>query len=552
MKRLIAVTAALGLGVAGLATAGSASAGTTTSSKAATAATTQAVPVTPSSINWTTCDDPGLTAFGAVCGTLKVPLDYSKPNGAKVTLFMSMVRHTVPDSKYQGIMLVNPGGPGGSGAGLSFLGQLIPNHAGDAYDWIGWDPRGVGQSTPALTCDPNILKGPRPEYVPYNISIQDAWLARSKAYAQKCAQAGGALLDHLTTPDSAKDMDSIRKAMGQQQLNYYGFSYGTYLAQVYGTLFPSHVRRMVLDSNVDPRDVWYQANLAQDPAFDRNTKIWFRWVAKYDSVYHLGATESAVEHLFYDVQNQLQANPAGGEVGADEWADAFQYGGYYQFEWTTIAQVFSDWVHNHDVAELVDWYRGVDGVGDDNGYAMYLATECTDAPWPGVSKYISDNWRVFQKAPYFTWLNAWFNGPCLFWKGQVHHPVSINGSKVKSVLLVDETLDAATPYEGSLEVRKLFPHSSLIAVAGGTTHANTLAGNGCVDNRIATYLLTGKLPPRKAGNGPDVTCQALPKPVPDGATANAQSQAQAQAKVAPGATGTSDLRRRLQEALVRQ
>ena len=98
----------------------------------------------------------------------------------------------------------------------------------------------------------------------------------------------------MTTIDAARDMDSIRAALGQKQINYYGFSYGTYLGQVYSTLFPSHVRRLVMDSNVDPRDVWYKANLNQDVAFNRNIKIWFAWLAKYHNVYHLGSTEKAV------------------------------------------------------------------------------------------------------------------------------------------------------------------------------------------------------------------------------------------------------------------
>ena len=89
-------------------------------------------------------------------------------------------------------------------------------------------------------------------------------------------------------------MDSIRQALGLKQISYYGFSYGTYLGQVYSTLFPSHVRRLIMDSNVDPRKVWYQANLDQDVAFERNINIWFGWLAKYDSVYHLGATRQAV------------------------------------------------------------------------------------------------------------------------------------------------------------------------------------------------------------------------------------------------------------------
>ena len=94
-------------------------------------------------------------------------------------------------------------------------------------------------------------------------------------------------------------MDSIRKALGEKQINFYGFSYGTYLGQVYATLFPNQVRRMVLDGDVDPTRVWYAANLDQDVAFDKNIKIYFDWVAKYDAIYHLGTTGEAVEKRYY-------------------------------------------------------------------------------------------------------------------------------------------------------------------------------------------------------------------------------------------------------------
>jgi pimeloyl-ACP methyl ester carboxylesterase len=522
-RRVIAVTAAIGLGISGLGVglAGSASA----TPRAATPAS-DTVPVTAGSIHWSTCADPSLTSFGAVCAMLSVPLDYSKPHGTQIQLALSMVKHTVPDSKYQGAMLINPGGPGGSGVGLSFLGQLVPNNAGSAYDWVGFDPRGVGSSVPSLSCDNNYFDGPRPSYVPYNPALKTDWLTRSKDYAAACKKAGGALLDHVKTTDSARDMDSIRKALGQKQINYYGFSYGTYLGQVYSTMFPSRMRRMVLDSNVDPRKVWYQANLDQDPAFETNTKIWFAWVAKYDSVYHLGKTEAAVENLWYTTQNQLQADPAGGIVGADEFSDAFEFAAYYQQTWLQLGDTFASWVHGKDTAKLVGLYQEVDGPGDDNEFAMYAATECTDAKWPtSVPNYFSDNWRVFQQAPYLTWNNAWFNGPCLYWQGQAGTPVTIDGSKVKSALLIDETLDAATPYEGSLEVRKLYPNSSLIALPGGTSHANSLNGDACLDNQIAAYLANGTLPSRKAGNRADATCQPLPVPVPTAATAQAQARA---------------------------
>ena len=534
MRRVIAVAAAIGLGVTGVATAGTAYAAQRPSGSSKAASTPATVPVTASSIHWSTCSDPGLTSFGAVCAMLSVPLDYSKPHGKKIQLALSMVKHTVPASKYQGIMLINPGGPGGSGQGLSFLGQLVPGGAGDAYDWIGFDPRGVGASVPSLSCDPNYFAGPRPAYVPYNPALKTAWLTRSKTYAAQCGADGGALLNHVTTIDSAKDMDSIRAATGQRRINYYGFSYGTYLGQVYSTLYPTHVRRMVLDSNVDPRKVWYQANLDQDPAFERNTKIWFAWVAKYDSIYHLGKTEKAVENLWYQTQNELQADPAGGIVGADEFSDAFEYAAYYQQTWLQLGDTFASWVHGKDTAKLVDLYEEVDGPGDDNGFAMYLATECTDTQWPtSINKVFADNWRVFQTAPYLTWNNAWFNGPCSYWPGRASTPVKINGSRVAPILLIDETLDAATPYEGSLETRSLFPRSSLIALPGGTSHANSLNGDACLDNEIAAYLANGTLPHRKAGNRADATCQPLPVPVPTAASMAPQAKARTAAPDLP-------------------
>jgi hypothetical protein len=128
-----------------------------------------------------------------------------------------------------------------------------------------------------------------------------------------------------------------------------------------------------------------------------------------------------------------------------------------------------------------------------------------------------DNWRTFPQAPYFTWQNAWYNAPCLYWPATAGKPVNVNGKGVPNVLMIDETLDAPTPYEGSLEVRKRFPGAVLIAEPGGTSHAITPRGNSCVDDKIAAYLSTGALPARQPGNRADVLCAPLPQPVPAGA-----------------------------------
>src|SRR5206468_3753046 len=147
-----------------------------------------------------------------------------------------------------------------------------------------------GVSKPSLSCLPNYFHGDRPLYEPFQPWLYTIWKKRSAEFAAACGRNQPDLLRHMTTIDSARDMDSIRAALGQKVINYYGFSYGTYLGQVYSTLFPHKVRRAVFDSNVDPRYVWYVANLHQDVAFERNVNIWFGWVARYDSVYHLGKT----------------------------------------------------------------------------------------------------------------------------------------------------------------------------------------------------------------------------------------------------------------------
>ena len=499
-------------------------------------------PTPAMSIAWGPCSDPNLQAFNAQCGLLSVPLDYNNPNGAKIQIAVSRIAHTSSD--YQGVILTNPGGPGGSGQGLNpyLIAHFQADGYGDAagdYDWIGFDPRGVGSSVPAISCDPNYLGPDRPNYIPFTHQLLTTWLSRSQGYARDCASQGAAqsaLLRHMTTADSAKDMDSIRQALGQPQITYYGYSYGTYLGQVYGTLFPSHVRRMILDSNVDPRGVWYQDNLDQDVAFNRNINIWFGWLAQYNSVYHLGSTEQAVARTFYSTEAQLALHPAGGVVGADEWVDAFELPAYYQFFYTPWAQVFSDWVNYHDANatnELINAYETSDGPGDDNEFAVYLGVQCSDVQWPtNWNTWSRDNWRIFSFAPFLTWGNAWFNAPCIYWPARASHPVNINGRGVSSTLLIDETLDAATPFTGSLEVRKLFPNSVLLAEPGGTTHAETPDGDLCVDGTIANYLATGALPPRNNHAEWDKTCPPPPVPVPPAAVPAAAAKDKASARAA--------------------
>ena len=477
----------------------------------------------PPPIDWApACASRSLQAAGGRCGMLTVPLDYTRPNGEKIKIAVSEIKHKTSDAAAQGIMLVNPGGPGGSGLTLSRLGAYVPNGGGDPYDWIGFDPRGVGSSQPSLSCDGNYFPTNRPDYVPFTKTLVHFWWKKSAGYAKKCKQVGGNLLDHIKTTDTINDMESIRKAFDQKKINYYGFSYGTTIGQTYATLHPDRVRRMVMDGVTNPSDTPYTSNLNQDTAFEVTETKFFGWVAEHNDAYGLGTTTKQVRKLWFQMLDKSRQAAFDGQIGPDEWTDAFLGAGYYVYGWTDTADAFKAAV-NGDYGPIEDLYAGANGAGpgSDNGFAIYLGTQCTDAKWPSSkSKIMKDNWRTYAKAPFETWANGWFNGPCRTWAGKADKAsTKIDGAKAPPVLLIEETFDAATPFPGAIEVRKRFPKSVLIEGVNGTTHAGSLSGVSCTDNRIADYLLTGALDKRVKGNQSDVKCDPVPAPEPANAGA---------------------------------
>ncbi|CAF3982423.1 unnamed protein product [Rotaria sp. Silwood1] len=470
-------------------------------------------------IDWKQCGDSGLEKIDAEdveCGFLSVPLDYTRPKGSTIQIAISRIKHKVSADKFQGVILINPGGPGSSGLSLVTIGSAFSKTVSDAYDWIGFDPRGVGSSKPALYCMPTYHDGPTPDYIPRNKQLENFWLMRSESYVRACIKNNSKLLSYMTTIDVVKDMESLRVALLQDQINFYGLSYGTYLGQVYATLFPNRVRRMILDSSVDPRSVWYKLNIDQCSGLDYNLKMWFRWLAKYNNNFQLGETENQVAEKWNDVVKELAINPADGTVGPLEWINVFTPVTYSQLPWTLFGVIFSRWVNQKDFSGLFLFHKMPNKVLVDNKYAVYLSVMCADAKWPQNWKNIRiENWLTFKKAPIFTWYNAWHNAPCQYWPQKANKPVHINGSNIGDILLIIGTLDAPTPFEGSLEVRRRFPRARLIAKPGGMAHALKPGLNQCVTTWIAKYLESGDLPTRKSHNGPDAICPPLPEPNPE-------------------------------------
>ncbi|MEU9667627.1 alpha/beta hydrolase [Streptomyces bobili] len=454
------------------------------------------------------------------CGYVTVPLDYAKPYGKQIKIAVDRIGNTGTKEERQGALVYNPGGPGGSG--LRFPRRVTTKapvwaNIAKAYDFVGFDPRGVGHSAPISCVDPQeFVKAPKADPVPDTEADKRAQRKLAREYAEGCYERSGDMLPYMTTPNTVRDLDVIRAALGEKKLNFLGVSYGTYLGAVYGTLFPGHVRRMVVDSVVNPsrEKIWYEANLDQDVAFEGRWKDWQDWVAANDATFHLGTTRAAVQAKWLELRATAKKSPLGGVVGPAELISFFQSAPYYDSSWVPVATVFSKYVAG-DTQALIDAAAPdlADTAGNassENGNAVYTAVECADAKWPtSWTKWDRDNTRLHKDHPFMTWANAWMNLPCATWPVKQQTPVNVKSHKnLPPVLIVQAERDAATPYGGAVELHDRFKGSRLITEKDAGSHGVTSLANSCVNTRVDAYLLTGKL------DAADVTCapHATPKP----------------------------------------
>ncbi|MBW5486421.1 alpha/beta hydrolase [Streptomyces bambusae] len=474
-------------------------------------------------IDWKDCPADWGLEKPIQCGWVKVPLDYAKPNGRTIDIAVDRIAHTGTKEERQGALLYNPGGPGGSG--MRFPRRVTTKNplwtsTSKAYDFVGFDPRGVGHSTPISCIDPQaFVKAPKADPVPDSEADKRAQRKLAAEYADGCKERSGWMLPFMTTPNSARDLDVLRAALGEQKLNFIGVSYGTYLGGVYATLFPTHVRRMIVDSVVNPskEKIWYEANLDQDVAFQMRWDDWKAWVAKNDAAFHIGDTPEKVEAKWRELRATAKANPLGGVVGPAELLGFFQSAPYYDSSWVPVAQTWSAYLAG-DTQALVDAIAPdmSDTAGNaaaENGNAVYTAVECADAKWPtSWAKWDRDNTALHQEYPFLTWSNAWMNLPCATWRSKQHRPVEVGaGRGLPPVLIVQSERDAATPYEGAVELHRRLAGSRLITEKDAGSHGVTGLKNPCVNSRVDAYLLTGKV------DAYDVTCEPHATPAPPAA-----------------------------------
>ncbi|MFJ9637702.1 alpha/beta hydrolase [Streptomyces sp. NPDC101178] len=465
-------------------------------------------PYTKQKPKWKRCDADAPADFQ--CATIKVPLDYRAPGGKRIDLAISRIRTAEPGKRH-GVLLSNPGGPGGSGTYMPLvLRKELPKSALRKYDLIGFDPRGVGDSSP-VTCG---LTPDEEEWLrPYKEETYAKDVAWARKVADKCRAKAGATLPHITTRNTARDLDVLRAVLGEKKISYLGYSYGTYLGAVYTQLFPGRADRFVLDSAVDPALAW--RGMVQwwawgaEPAFDR----WTAWAAARSQTYGLGDTPKKVDRTFWELVARADEKPIdldGLLVTGDDIRSGMRGA---VFSPLTATEAFVELKKAADgqpaAAGKLTAFTGnaaaarkAAEVPADNMTASFWAVVCGDnsAAWPrNPERYRQD--AIADKGCYPLFGDfASSVKPCAFWNKSVEPATKVNNDA--GSLIVQNEWDSQTPLPSAQALHKDLKRSKMVTVLGGEGHGVYPSGNACTDGTVTGYLLTGKLPAK------DVFCRA--------------------------------------------
>lgn len=444
---------------------------------------------------WGPCPAGAFPVPDLQCTTMKVPLDYGDPGGRTIDLAVSRMPSKHPE-KRRGVLFTNPGGPGGEGLDYPQLLKYLklPESVLDAYDVIGFDPRGVGRSTP-VTCDltPEQLAVGNLPYAdgPADV-VKQAKLAKTEA--QQCRDAAtGPMLPHVTTANTARDMDRIRAALGESRLSYLGASYGTYLGAVYTTMFPGRSDRIVLDSNLGPDGY----DITAMRAFARGMEDRFPDFAKFAAAhpeYGLGRTPAEVTAKFHELAARLDRTPVAEVTGSV--FRGLTFSGLYATDLTPLA---ADW-------QALDQGRPPKPApvwgSVENLFASRFAVICGDSPWPRSVATYQVNVAVDRiRYPLLGAATANISA-CAYWAPPKEQPVRITGHGPSNVLMVQNDRDPATPSVNALKLRKAFGERARMVTADQGGHGVYLGLNQCANTAVTNFLATGERPAR------DVHCAA--------------------------------------------
>src|SRR4051794_3025676 len=474
-------------------------------------------------VSWSDCGG------GFQCATVPAPLDYAHPRGAQIAL--SLIRLPASDPAHRiGSLLINPGGPGGSGVDfVREAGAYYPASVREHFDLVGFDPRGIYRSSPLLCFDS--LEQAQASLPPFPFPQTPAEEQQQRAadarLAAACASHGGAIRDHMSSADAARDMDLLRRVLGDRKLTYLGYSYGSLLGQNYANLFPDNFRALVIDGVVDPI-AWSTGRGAQALTTPVGTRIgsadgaqatlreFFRLcdAAGPDCAFSGGASMR-----FDALAGKLRGHPAQVIDPGTGQTITFTYndligltlGDLYQAAvWPDLASVLAyleGQVSPAVLGEKLAAIRARFGLtANATATATYYANEvegtdgvaCSDTLNPrSFAAWQQSADRNERRYGYFGRVWNWAWSGCRVWPsgaGQDRYLGPWTTRTSAPVLVVGNYFDPATRYQGAVTASHLLPNSRLLSYAGWGHAAFFIAFNACVNDNVANYLVTGRTP----------------------------------------------------------
>ncbi|WP_354643051.1 alpha/beta fold hydrolase [Kitasatospora camelliae] len=437
---------------------------------------------------------------GVEYATIEVPRDYADPAGERLTLALSRRTATDP-ARRRGILLAVNGGPGGDwGLGIDLPAKYAGTPVHEVYDLIGFDPRGTGAST-NLYAEVTVPVAPFDSRPPDSAFDQLAEDMRLRELA--CERAGGELRRHISTPNTARDMDVVRGVLGEERLSFVGYAYGAYVGAVYGSLFPGQLDRSVLDSCVHPGWTWREQFLWQGDAVQRNVDQWAAWTAARHGTFGLGTEPARVLDAVEEAVTRLEALDGGvhlrtlfdGAVGnrsgnRGQWAEL----GRLVAALRTVADA--------DAAGGLLAQQGTWRPADSEGSLRIGVLEAItmEHAWPADLEVYRADMREFRKRfPYGygvlraqPWVGAFrtFTAP--------EPPVKLCRDGYPVGLIVQADGDPMDHYAGGVAMAELLGHRLLTVADSGDHEVYALGGNARLDALVDRYLVSGELPPEGA------------------------------------------------------
>jgi len=461
-------------------------------------------------IEWERCGG------GMECATVLVPLDYNNLSGDFITLEVN--RHRASnEAKRIGSLLINPGGPGGSGIDFAeaYELQFTPSII-ERFDIVGWDPRGVSRSTP-VTCftDEERDELLASEATPDNAAEIKQFYAEDERATGFCVERAGEILGHVSTVETVKDLDILRAVVGDEKLFYLGKSYGTQIGALYAHLFPQNVGRLVLDGAVDVSLDSKQLSLEQAVGFETALDRFARYCLTAGKACDFGSTPEAVIERIKNLIESLDQNPLPtaqeGRVLTESLGWSAVFGPLYVpdggWEWLLEALSYAFDGDGSGMLEIADWINGreLDGRYLDNSTEAFGAISCLDygaqgAPTRDPLTHLAEFEKV---APTVGRVFAWGETGCADWPvdGE-EYPRDVAAPSAAPSLVIGTLYDPATPDKWARALAANM-QSGIYVQYQGDGHTAYASGSRCIDTLVEKYLITGTLPADGTSCKPD-------------------------------------------------